>query len=179
MEEFMLRFNGTVLAFILVVSFSSASAETYTWTDDQGTIHFTEDLGTVPEKIRTKALREEEINSAPEETSPSKAPLANAPEATRQPVPSGGNGDNGIFNGKTYEQWQNDLTEREAALEAIRKRIEEVAALRKNLAARKDERDKLFAEHKSLLEKYKEMKARYFEQVENARKAGLTVNLQP
>lgn len=175
----MLRFNGTIFAFILAVSFSSASAETYTWTDDQGTIHFTEDLGTVPQKIRKKVLRMEELNSAPEEKSSSPAPAVNAPKATRQSVPSGGDGDNGSFSGKTYEQWQNDLTEREAAMEAIRKRIEEVAALRKNLAARKDERDKLFEEHKSLLEKYREMKARYFEQVERARKAGLTVNLQP
>ena len=172
----MIRFYGMFFAFILAVSFSSASAETYTWTDEQGTIHFTEDLGTVPEKIR-RTLRKEEMNSAPEEEPTSQVPSARAPEATLQAAP-GGDVDNGIYDGKTSEQWQKELTEQEAAMAAVRKRIDEIAILFRSPDTRKDERGKLLAEHNSLSAQFKEMKARYFELVESARKAGLTVNIQ-
>jgi hypothetical protein len=172
----MIRFNVIFFAFILAVSFSSASAETYTWTDEQGTMHFTEDLGTVPEKIR-KTLRKEEMNSAPEEEPPSQVPSAKAPEATLQATP-GGDGDNGIYDGKTSEQWQKELAEREAAMEAVRSRIVEIADQRKSPAVKRSEQDKLFAEQKSLQAQFNDMKAQYFQLVESARKAGLTVNIQ-
>jgi len=172
----MIRFNVIFFAFIMAVSFSSAYAETYTWTDEQGTIHFTEDLGTVPEKIR-KTLRKEEMNSAPEEEPPSQVPSAKTPEATLQAAP-GGDGDNGIYDGKTSEQWQKELAEQEAAMAAVRKRIDEIAILFRSPDTRRDERGKLLAEHNSLSAQFKEMKARYFELVESARKAGLTVNIQ-
>jgi len=172
----MIRFNVIFFAFILAVSFSSASAETYTWTDEQGTIHFTEDPGSVPEKIRNKALRKEEMNSAPEEA-PSQVPSAKAPEATLQAAP-GGDGDNVIYAGKTQEEWQKELAEREAAMEAVRKRIAEIADQRKNPAVKRSEQDKLFAEQKSLQSQFNDMKAQYFQLVESARKAGLTVNIQ-
>jgi uncharacterized protein DUF4124 len=176
-NEIMIRFNVTIFAVILAVSFSIAHAETYTWTDEQGTIHFTEDPGRVPEKIR-KTLRREETNSAPEEESTSEVPSAKAPEATLQAVPSGNDGDDGVYAGKTYDQWQKELAEREGAMTAIRKRIDEIAVLFRSPATGKDERKKLVAEHNSLSAQFKEMKAQYFEQVEIARKAGLTINIQ-
>lgn len=172
----MIRFNVTILVVILAVSFSTPYAATYSWTDEQGTIHFTEDLGTVPEKLRNKALKTEETEPAPKEKPASQAPVA--PEATLQAAPPGGDGDKVTYDGKTYDQWQTELAEREAEMVAVRKRIDEVAALFRNPATKKEERDKLLAEHKSLSVQFSGMKSRYFQLVESARKAGLTVNIQ-
>jgi uncharacterized protein DUF4124 len=44
-----------VLVSILVIFAFPASAVTYKWVDDQGTVNFTEDLGSVPPKYRKKA----------------------------------------------------------------------------------------------------------------------------
>lgn len=173
----MIRFSAVFFMLVLAASLSTASGATYSWTDEQGTVHFTEDPGKVPEKIRKKVLRGEENETVPEET-PSETPAAKAPEATLQAAPAGSNGDDGLYGGKTYGQWQKELAESEAALVALRQRIDEVAAQFRNPAAKKEERDKLLAEHKSLSTQFSEMKARYFQLVENARKAGLTVDIQ-
>lgn len=166
------------LLLLSLFSFSSAYAETFTWTDGQGTIHFTEDLGKVPERIRNKAKRVEGTESAPEETPALKEDSAKPPDATSQAVPSGGNVDDGIYAGKTYDQWQKDLTERETAMVAVRKRIDEIAVLLKEPVINWDEQKKLMLEHNSLRAQLKEMKAGYYQQVEIARKAGLQVKIQ-
>jgi hypothetical protein len=44
-----------LLVLLLVLYATSAAAVTYEWTDDRGTINFTEDLGKVPKKYRKKA----------------------------------------------------------------------------------------------------------------------------
>ena len=47
-----------------------AMAETYTWTDDSGTMNFTEDFGKIPKKYRKKARKvgDESAPPAPVET---------------------------------------------------------------------------------------------------------------
>jgi len=42
-------------ALILFLAVSMATAEVYKWVDEKGTVHFTEDSGTIPEKYRDKA----------------------------------------------------------------------------------------------------------------------------
>jgi hypothetical protein len=174
----MIRFYVMFFALVLAAAFSTAYAETYSWTDDKGTIHFTEDPGKVPKKFRTKALKKEETNSAPEEEPASQAIPAKTPEATLQAAPGGSERDDGLYAGKTYEEWQKELAEREAAMSAVRKRLDEIAALFRNPDTGKDDRKQLVEEYNSLSAQLKEMKARYFEQVEIARKAGLTINIQ-
>jgi hypothetical protein len=169
----MTRFYVIFFALVMTVAFSNAHAETYSWTDEQGTIHFTEDPGRIPNKFRSKALKKEEMNSVPEEE-----PAAKAPEAIPQAAPGGSERDDGIYAGKTYEQWQKELVDRETAMTAVRKRLDEIAALFRNPDTGKDERKQLVAEYNSLSAQLKEMKAQYLEQVEIARKAGLTINIQ-
>lgn len=174
----MTRSGAAFFTAILAACISTASAETYTWTDDQGTVHFTEDPGRVPIKFRKKVLSDEGPAPVPEEKGTPGATSAKPPEAVPQAPPIAEESDNGLYAGKTYGQWQKELAEREAAMEAVKKRIEEIAALRKNPAASREVRGKLIEEHKMLLAQFNEMKAEYFQQVEIARKAGLTINIQ-
>jgi hypothetical protein len=46
-----------LLVMMLLLYPMSAAAETYQWTDEQGTVNFAEDLGKVPKKFRKKAKR--------------------------------------------------------------------------------------------------------------------------
>lgn len=46
----------------------SAMATTYEWTDEQGTVHFAEDLGKVPKKFRKKARMIGDESGAPQTT---------------------------------------------------------------------------------------------------------------
>ena len=168
----MIRSNMIIFVAILAVSISPAFAGTYSWTDEQGTIHFTEDPGRVPEKFRNKALRGEEQESAPKEKP------AMIPDAASRAIHSDGDAGSGIYAGKTYDEWQKDLADRETAMFAVRKRIDEVAALLNKFSGSWDEQKKLLLEHNSLSTQLKEMKAQYFQQVEIARKAGLKIDIQ-
>ena len=168
-----------VTSFLLLAFFLStaAYAATYSWTDEKGTIHFTEDPGSVPEKIRSKAGIVGEEESSPEERPASKEPVK-APETAPVAAPSGGNGNNGIYAGKSREEWQNELAGREAAMTKLRSRIDEIAALLKGYSGEWEEQKKLLLEYNSSSARLKEMKADYFRQVEKARKAGLPVDIQ-
>jgi Domain of unknown function (DUF4124) len=174
----MIRTRVIFFTFMLAACFSTASAETYSWTDAQGTVHFTEDLGKVPEKIRNKAKRENGAESAPDEKPAAKDSSVKTPDETPRTVPSGRGDDDGIYAGKTYDQWQKELVDREAAMITVRARIDEIAVLLKDPAINWDEQKKLMIEHNSLSAQFKEMKAQYNKQVEVARKAGLQINIQ-
>lgn len=161
---------------IFVLLSSVSFAETYSWTDKAGTVHFTEDLGTVPAKLRTTVHKVSEIEQPRAEPGANTAngiqPGAGAANAAE--MQSSG----GIYDGKSYEQWQQELADSEAALIRVRQRIDELADLLKHARAKSEEQKYLFAEYNPLLEKFKAMKAEYYQLVAAARKAGLTVNIQ-
>ena len=173
----MTRSFATFFAFLLIVSFSAAYAETYTWTDDQGTVHYTENLGTVPQNFRKNVRSVEESELSPVNKPASPEP----PPATTRVFPASGMGKSGsaeLYAGKTYDQWGKELKDREAAMITVRNRIDEIAVMLKSIADNWDEQKKLLTEYKSLADRLKDMKARYYEQVEIARKAGLQINIQ-
>jgi hypothetical protein len=68
-----------LLVLLLVLYATSAAAVTYEWTDDRGTINFTEDLGKVPKKYRKKA----KVLGAEE---------SGAPQVIEEPVKGSGTG---------------------------------------------------------------------------------------
>lgn len=177
----MIRSAVTLLTFMAAVSISVAHADTYTWTDEQGTIHFTEDPGTVPEKIRSRVRKVEEAEPAPQEKAVPQAPVAKVPHEATGASRAGVEGEfdpAGSYAGKTYDQWQKELGERESAMAAVRQRLDELAVLLNSFSGPWDEQKKLLLEHKSLSARFKELKAEYFQQVEIARKAGLKINIQ-
>ena len=173
----MTRTVAIVIGCAAAACVATADAETYTWTDAQGTVHFTEDLGTVPAKLRKKVrkLGDDEPVAAPvvkqevKQTSVKGGAAATVGKGEPQAVET--------FAGKTYDQWKVELSVREEAMAAVRKRIDEIVATVKN-PTRKIEQQQLIDEHAALVKQFKEMREDYDRQVETMRKAGLQVNLQ-
>jgi hypothetical protein len=56
--------------------------------------------------------------------------------------------------------------------------MEDIAYRLKNVAARKEEQEKLVEEHKVLLLQFNELKKQYNQQVEKARKEGMSIVIQ-
>ncbi len=176
----MIRSCVLFFAFLLLFSISLSFADTYTWTDKNGTVHFTENPGSVPKQIRNKALTIEQIEPAQTETTDN-PPLATdnldaEPKIT--PVLNGEFSPDELFAGRSYAQWERDLSDRESVMNSIRKRIDEIPPLLNNSSASWEEQKRLLDEYKLLLARFKELKTDYFQQVEIARKAGLQVNIQ-
>src|SRR5919197_1192745 len=162
---------GTLL--FSAVTLSSGHGETYSWADEELTVHFTDDLGDVPKKIRKKVKRMD--GDVPALKSDS-APVADSPVtgAVGGVAPAdAGKGETRpgeTYAGRTYDQWKKDLGDREATMIAVRKRIDEIAALLKSPATRMGDQQKLMDEHAALVKQFKDMRAEYDRQVEAARK---------
>jgi hypothetical protein len=54
-----------ILIGLILYSVISAGQEVYRWVDEQGTVHFTDDLGQVPEKYRDKIQKKEPPKEPP------------------------------------------------------------------------------------------------------------------
>ena len=84
-----LGMKRTFLFMIVLVALAyPAGAEMYRWVDEKGTVHFTDDLSTIPERYRPDA----ETRKGPRETPPSGArgkstasPLSQPPPKTSEP----------------------------------------------------------------------------------------------
>lgn len=162
-----------VLALIPIVTVTYADADTYTWTDEQQTVHCTDDPGLVPEKFRKNIRKlDDDISSQP-------TSAASLPDENREDMPmSDRSADQKTFNGKSYDQWEKELADRVTAMAAIRKRLDENADQLRSCGPDWQVQEKLFAERKALTAQFKEMKAQYFQQVEIARKAGLKIDIK-
>jgi hypothetical protein len=66
-EEVPMKKRGLlILIGLILCSVISAAQEVYRWVDEKGTVHFTDDLGQVPEKYREKIQKEK----SPKESTP-------------------------------------------------------------------------------------------------------------
>ena len=160
----------TLFTLLLAFSLTESYAETYTWTDTRGTVHFTGDPAQVPADLRKKVKILEDTGPPPAEAG-SAAPRAAAADGTHKP------GSAETCAGKTHAQWEKELQEREAAMISVRDRLVEISDLASK-PIKKDERDKLLAEHASLLTRFHEMRAQYDQQIEIARKAGVRITIK-
>lgn len=177
----MIRSMVTTLVFLSVISLSAVHGEVYTWKDAQGTIHFTEDPGKVPKKLRKKVRVLEADDPAAETSRPVQSGTGAETTGAAVAAPEVGKGvtaSGELFAGKTYDQWKKELADREASMNAVRARIDEIAAQVNSPALRMGEQQKLIAEHAALVKQFNELKEQYHQQVDIARKAGLQVNLQ-
>lgn len=155
-------------------------AETYSWIDESGTYNFTEDYSRVPKKYRSKADKRDDAGAAPETktaVSPPPGPSAAPPAAAKNTVAGKPESAGGSFGGKSYEQWKQELSEREAAMLVIRKRVDEIDALLGRSPSDTRQTQGLLAERNRSVEQFTEMRRQYDQQVEQARKAGIPVNI--
>ena len=159
-------FALTVLFFV-----TSAQADTYTWTDDQGTTHFTDDPGKVPAMYRRQVQQPEELPpTTPETPLPGKA---TEPAQTPKQDVGGAAPDD-----KDFAELQQGLTDREAAIDAVRSKIVTIVTTLNTANLSGEEARQLLTEHKALTEQFNQMRAEYDAYVARIRKAGFQVNIQ-
>jgi hypothetical protein len=86
----MKRMGLIILMGLTFLSFSlTFGQEVYRWVDEQGTVHFTDDLGQVPEKYRDKVQKKEPPKEPPttQPIPPQSAPPQSAPPQPAPPQP--------------------------------------------------------------------------------------------
>jgi hypothetical protein len=166
----------TIITLLLAASLSSAVAQTYSWTDEKGTMHFTEDPGSVPRQYREKALRVDLPDSPREEIPPSPDTTPAVPDVS--PATSSAGDAPALYAGKTYDQWEKELRDREAAMTAVLKRINRLDSLMNKPDVKADEGVKLMNERLSLQEQFTRLKNEYNQMVEAARKGGLVITIE-
>lgn len=156
-------------------------AETYSWVDESGTYNFTEDYARVPKKYRGKLDRRGDMGATPllkESLSPPTGTSApNPPAATKESNVGKSQSPVGTFGGKSYDQWKQELGQRESGMSSIRKRIDEIDSNLKNIPSDKEQTRALVAERNKAVEQFTEMRKQYDQFVEQARKAGIQVTI--
>jgi len=155
-------------------------AETYSWVDESGTYNFTEDYSRVPKKYRSNVDKRGDMGAVPQAKEPVPSPGRSGvapPAALKEPVTGTSQSPYGSFGGRSYDQWKQEFGEREAAMGAIRKRIEEIDALLKNNSSPNEQAQSLRTERNKSVEQFNEMRKQYDQFAEQARKAGIKVTI--
>ena len=179
----MIRLALLTLALLLP---AASEAATYSWTDPAGTIHFTDDIGAVPSKYRTRALRQtagEETARPPatarggmSNAAPATAPSPELKPAAPQPRSDGNEVTPATRVGdRTAAAWQTEFRQLRAEL----KRIEQDRGLLKQQIG---EGKRMLSNQqvtdynirtKQLNQEYEATRLRFNQLVEQANKAGL------
>ncbi len=120
-----------LLALVLLLPVA-AGAASYSWTDPAGTVHFTDDLGSVPSRYRAKALRQ----AAGEEAIPDTKPAAVKNESKTLAAPAGAIPQAGPaqgaatpstrFGDRTAAEWQQQFQALRAQMKTIEQGIEQL-----------------------------------------------------
>lgn len=111
----------TLIVALLLVYPLSASAQTYEWTDDRGTVNFTEDLGKVPKKFRKKVKVRDDDGGAPQITEEISEPVPSRTRdagALKQQKPS--------YGGKDETAWRNEFAAAKSRLQAAERELVEL-----------------------------------------------------
>ena len=153
-----------ILIGLILCSVISAGQEVYQWEDEKGTVHFTDDLGQIPEKYREKIQKKISPKEAvPTQPAPPPTPLPKGGKAVKEsrqmPAPQQKD-----MLGRGEEWWRAKAIEWNEKLKTARKNYEnahsEWKAKKQELETSKFKPDsfkrKLKAELKALEEKVKD-----------------------
>jgi hypothetical protein len=155
-------------------------AETYSWVDESGTYNFTEDYSRVPQKYRSSVDKRGDMGAEPiarEVVSPPVGAKATTPEAAKDSPAGKTQSPPGSFGGKSYDQWKQEFSDREAAIVGVKKRIDEIDGLLSKSPSDKAQAQSLLIERSKALDQFNEMKKQYNQHAELARQAGIQVNI--
>ena len=172
-------------ALLLLLPLTTGAA-TYSWTDARGTMHFTDDIGTVPKQHRAKALRQAAGESAPPAavTAPDAEPTEPAaPQGTSVPpaAPQGTVTAEPVvtpatrFGDRTAAEWQTEFRGLRQKLTQIQQQQEQLrkdGGNGKTLLTRQ-KIDEINTRNKQLYEEYEATRLRFNQLVEQANKVGL------
>ena len=155
-------------------------AETYSWTDAAGTMHFTDDPGKIPRQYRKKA-QQRDVYAPPASAAPVPTPL----KETEKPNPATTSTSTDQipatysattrFGNRTGAEWQAEFKIINERLKVIDQQFEEV---RKEggdgkTPISREKIDELNARNKKLYEEHEALRLRYNSLVEQANRAGL------
>lgn len=123
---------------ILVLFAVPAVAVTYQWEDSQGTINFTEDLGSIPKQYRNKAKvlgAEEEVTSGDSaegsaDAKPAPAVKVNGRNAGQ--AASDKKEEEKTYGGKSPESWQREFTELDRKIKYDEEQLDDLNARMKD-----------------------------------------------
>jgi Domain of unknown function (DUF4124) len=173
------------LAGMLLLLASNAGAETYSWTDENGTYNFTDDVSSVPKKYRKNVEKRGDLTGQPEAQRQAE-PNANVKAAPVAAVPGDAAGGqkqetagSGLYDGKKPEVWQQDFRTREAEYKQLEQQLVQIERLIKNPGGiSKSRYDALPGEFKETQKQYLEKLKNYNELNDDANKAGLPVEFR-
>jgi hypothetical protein len=155
-------------------------AETYSWEDETGTVNYTENYTGIPAKFRKNARKLGDMGASPvskESVSPSTGSSEAPPAALKDTAAGKLESPVGNFDGRSYDQWKLEFNEREAAMVAIKKQVDEIDALLNKRPSNREQTQSLISERNKAVEQFTEMRKQYDQQVELARKAGVQVDI--
>jgi len=123
----------TAIIFAILVMFAvPALAVTYEWEDNQGTINFTEDPGSIPKQYRKKAKvlgAEEEVASpdpAAAKDEPKSGSEAKGKGETSEQKAGGNKEQKKTYGGKSAETWRKDFAQINANIKAEEDQLSEM-----------------------------------------------------
>lgn len=173
-----------LLTLVLLLPLSSGAAS-YSWTDPAGTMHFTDDIGAVPPKYRTKALRQvasEDTAQTPatpgesKVTAPAAAELQTGLKPAQQAGPAGSATTPATkYGDRTASAWQGEFRQLDAELKRIeraRTALKEETGEGNRLLSKQQIVD-INARNQQLNNEYEATRLRFNQLVEQANKAGL------
>ncbi len=73
-----------ILVGMITLPFVAGGQEIYQWVDEKGTVHFTDDVGQIPEKYQDQVKEKK----TPEEPAPSPSPSIRPPQSKAPPEPA-------------------------------------------------------------------------------------------
>jgi len=159
-------------------------AETYTWTDKSGTVHFTEDYSSIPKAYRKKVGRRGDMGAvAPDQDLAGEAGDGRTAKPT-EPVAkpdnkSPGDSAEGVYGGKPLDEWRREFADREAQMRGMDQRIKEIEATVKQSGAdiTREQIQNLSKEHQEAVQKFNDALAQYNQLLDTAKKAGVPFKL--
>ncbi len=165
-----------------------AEAAAYSWTDPSGTMHFTDDLGSVPKKYRARAVRQAAGEDAmlpaplpvpavktPEAAAPATVPSQPVAQQTTPPAAEPVVTPATRFGDRTAAEWQTEFRGLRQKLTQIQQQQEQLrndGGDGKTLLTRQ-KIDEINTRNKQLYEEYETTRLRFNQLVEQANKVGL------
>jgi len=167
----------SIIVAILVLLAVQVEAVTYMWEDNQGTVSFTEDLGSIPQKYRKKAKIVGEEDVAPsateqmkEEPKPGLKEKGKG-EAIDQAAPAV---QKKTYGSKSGDTWKREFAQNSADIKASEDQLDELQGRLKDTSTMsRDEYRSIQLGVKSVESRLQRLKAKRDAMIEEANRAGV------
>jgi hypothetical protein len=167
----------SIIVAILVLLAVQVEAVTYMWEDNQGTVSFTEDLGSIPQKYRKKAKIVGEEDVAPSAAEQTKEEIKAGQkdkgrgETIEQAAPAG---QKKTYGSKTGDTWRREFAQNSADIKASEDQLDELnGRLKDTSKMSRDEYRSIQMGVKSVENRLQRLKAKRDALTEEARRAGV------